>query len=410
MNVFAHWWNAEVDAERAKRAAWLPATIVAVLFVYIWTELLFLSPDERFLSLPEALSFDPADGWWPAVWVAALVVTFSVRMSVSVIGYFVAADEFDRGLFLRNLLVYAPAAGLHILIIVAGAAVVFALGTLASALGFGDTTNLYGVLIAWIDRSVPTLVHLPAMPWALLLAWTLYSFTSWFVHWLGHVSRLLWHVCHAPHHMPDFLHPLGAPLAFGFGFLVWIPRTLCTAMLAKLFTAEPLVFEAAVVALLGYSFEIFNHSSVHYDLVRRNRLLRFVTALFGGHGAYHYVHHSSAREHQMANLGGGVFLLWDRVFGTFVEPPRERPAIGLTGNPEIHLNALRVVFGGVARIAFELRANPSWRTRFLILFGPIDYMPPVTRDYVKKPPVAAVEAVVSDPEGMMPTAAFGRSA
>lgn len=378
-------WNVEVDAERAGRARWVPATITICVTLYIATELLLLPPDPSFLSLATFRSLGEVHGWQPAVWMVALIVTFVVRLRVSVVGYFIGGDPADRRIFRQNLMVYAPAAGLHLLIIVLGLGVVTLFGLGASAFGIIGAGGFYGAIVTWIDHHVPTLVELPAMPWALLFGWTLYSFTSWFVHWLGHRSRFLWHVCHAPHHMPEFLHPLGVPLGFGFDFLVWLPRTLCTAILTKLFATEPLLFESGIVALLAYCLEIFNHSSAHYDTARRSPALHFLANLFGGHGAYHYLHHSSAREHQMANLGGGAFLLWDRLFGTFAEPPLERPVIGLTGNPEIYLNPLRVVFGGLARIAYEWRANSSWRTRLLILFGPIEYMPPLTRDFVKKP-------------------------
>jgi hypothetical protein len=104
----------------------------------------------------------------------------------------------------------------------------------------------------------------------------------------------------------------------------------------------------------------------------------------GGHGAYHYLHHSSALEHQMVNLGGGIALLWDHVFGTFREPPLNAPAVGWTNNPEIYHNPLRVIFGGPARILYELRHNRGIALRLRVLFGPVDWNPPQTKDYLKK--------------------------
>ncbi len=377
-------WSAEVDATRAARARWLPPAVVACVVVYIFVELLLVPPSDEFATLADLRML----GTMPLAWIALVAVTFAVRLAVSVVGYFVHAERVDRVRLRRNLMVYAPAAGIQVLLAAAVAAVATTLWPAVELAG------VLHVLEEAVDRWVPTLVELPAMPWAIFLGWTLYSFTAYFVHWLGHRSRLLWHVCHAPHHLPDYLHPLGAPLAFGFDFLVWIPRVACATLAAKLFASEPLVLEVGLLALCAYCFEIFNHSSVHYELCQRNRLLRFATSLFGGHGAYHYVHHSSAREHQVANLGGGAFLMWDRLLGTFVEPPRERPAIGWTGDPAIRLNPLRVVFGGAARIAYELRHNPGLAERLRIVFGPIDYMPPRTRDFVTKPPAPAQPATL----------------
>ena len=369
-------WDAEVDPARAVAARWLAPVALVVLVLYVLAELLVTEPIGDLLTLAELQAGGPLAPWQMAVWAGLLLLTFATRVAVATVGYFVAADGLDQARFRGNLLLYLPAAGIQV------AALVLVAGLAAGLAGLG--IHPIADVVAWLDRCVPTLVEVPAMPWALLLGWTLYSFTGYFLHWLGHASRLLWHVCHAPHHMPEFLHPLGAPLAFGFGFLLWIPQALCVFVLTRLFATEPLLFEAGVVALVAYNLEIFNHSTVHYDFCRRNRVLHFLAMFFGGHGAWHYVHHSAAHEHQTANLGGGLFLLWDRVFGTFVEPPRERPAVGLTGQPELYRNPLRVVFGGIARIVYEWRANKDLRTRFLILFGPIDYMPPRTREYVKK--------------------------
>lgn len=384
-------WDFDVTPERAARQRHLSWVLLGVMLVYLPLELLLLSPSPEFLTLPELAQLQSAPGPanispnLPYFFAAMVAVTFGMRLSVALHGYLWSVDAQAWHRFSRNFLVYAPAAGIHVLI---GLLVALLAGGLGGNDAFAGSVRGLETLI---QRYVPTLIELPALPWALLLGWTLYSFTDYFIHYLGHVSRLLWHVCHAPHHMPDWLHPVGAPLAFGFSFLVWVPRAVTTATLTKLFTTEPMVGAVGLLTLFAYCFEIFNHSSRHYDLCRRNPLLRFLTALCGGHGAYHYVHHSAAKEHQMANLGGGMFLLWDRVCGTYVEPPLARPAIGLTGSPQLHMNPLRVVFGGVARLVYEWRHNRDWRTRFRIVFGGITYMPPKTIDFVKRQPYQPVE-------------------
>jgi sterol desaturase/sphingolipid hydroxylase (fatty acid hydroxylase superfamily) len=217
-----------------------------------------------------------------------------------------------------------------------------------------------------------------------VLAVTLYSFLNYFEHWLSHKNRFLWHVVHGPHHLPDLLHPIGAPLAYSFDIFFIPIRVVMGAALTKLVYAEPMLLESALFALASYCFEIFNHSTAHYKLSARSGILRFFSKLAGGHGAYHYLHHSSAERHQMTNLGAGLWMIWDRLFGTFEEPPLETPAVGWTGNPELHHNPLRVVFGGPARIWYEWRHNRGFSTRMKIFFGSVFWNPPVTTDYLKK--------------------------
>lgn len=366
--------------------------------VYVVTELLFLSPSPDFLTWSEFKEYfghnSPTEGAlaesgniFPFIWAGLLLFTFCTRMYVSIFGYFVRSKVKDTGLFYRNMLVYTSAGIMSILLLIL---MLLAAGLLFRAMGFSFSDGFAFLqkaelhLTENIKDNVPTLLVVKSKGLALLLALTVYSLTGYFIHWLTHVSRFLWHVVHAPHHLPDFLHPIGNPLAFTFDFFLLIPKVVLSAVLTKLVYSEPLVLEMAIFALLGYNLEIFNHATVHYEFVRNNRVLHFLSQLFGGNGAYHYVHHSSAKEHQMANMGGGAFLIWDRVFGTFTEPPVVPPAIGWTDDPEIHMNPFRVIFGGPARILYELQMNKDWRSRFLILFGPINYQPKITIDYIKK--------------------------
>lgn len=74
------------------------------------------------------------------------------------------------------------------------------------------------------------------------------------------------------------------------------------------------------------------------------------------------------------------FLFWDRVFGTYRIPPAVKPPVGLTNNPEIRLNPFAIVISGWQQIAYELRMNKDWLTRFKIIFG--DIYSPVTKDFL----------------------------
>jgi sterol desaturase/sphingolipid hydroxylase (fatty acid hydroxylase superfamily) len=387
MQFFQRLWNFEITPARAAKVTWVPMVIMLLLPVYIVAELLFLSPTSDFLTWHEFKEYfgnsfsteatsAESNTVFPFIWAGLLLLTFCTRMYVSVYGYFVRSKVTDTGLFYRNLLVYTSAGMMTILIVIfmlLGAGFIYqALGfSFSDGFAFLEKTEQH--LAAGIKRIIPTLFVVKWKWLAILLALSVYSLTGYFLHWLTHVSRFMWHVVHAPHHLPDFLHPLGTPLGNTFDFFLLIPKVVLSAVLTQLFYTEPLVLEMAILALLGYNFEIFNHATVHYELVRKNRVLYFLSQFFGGNGAYHYLHHSSAKELQMANLGGGVFLMWDRLFGTYTEPPVHAPAIGWTNNPDTYMNPFRVLFGGPARIMYELKMNKDWKSRFLILFGSINY-------------------------------------
>jgi sterol desaturase/sphingolipid hydroxylase (fatty acid hydroxylase superfamily) len=391
-------WNFEITSAGAAKVTWLPIAIILLVPAYIVAELLLLSPNPDFLTWSEFKAYfghrfttegslAASGDMFPFIWAGLLLLTFCTRMYVSIYGYFVRSKVTDTGMFYRNLLVYTSTGMMSILI---GILMLLAGGIIYQALGFSFSDGFAFLekteqhLADSIKHTIPTLFVVKWKWLAILLALSVYSLTGYFLHWLTHVSRFLWHVVHAPHHLPDFLHPLGTPLGYTFDFFLLLPKVVLSAVLTKLFYSEPLVLEMAILALLGYNLEIFNHATVHYELVRKNRVLNFLSQFFGGNGAYHYFHHSSAKENQMANLGGGVFLMWDRLFGTFTEPPVQPPAIGWTNNPDTYMNPFRVLFGGPARILYELKMNKDWKSRFLILFGPINYEPEVTINYIKK--------------------------
>jgi sterol desaturase/sphingolipid hydroxylase (fatty acid hydroxylase superfamily) len=400
-------WNFEIDEENAGKLTFVPAVIIFATIIYILVELLFMAPDSNLINLsqfsafanqeiPVNNSFSFTSEYFPIAWIALIGFTFSFRLFISVHGYFFNSKVENKGLFYRNLLVYASSGLLTIifslLILVAAGLIYLALGYNFSD-GMQFLSSIEHNISGWINLYIPTLIKIPYKIPVLIVAFSLYSLTAYFLHWLTHVSRFMWHVVHAPHHLPDYLHPLGAPLAYTFDFFLLLPKVLSAGIITKLFYTEPLILETALLALFFYNFEIFNHSAVHYKLARKNKFIHFMSQLTGGGGAYHFLHHSTAQEHQMANIGGGLFMIWDRLFGTFVEPSETRPTTGWTNGPATHMNPLRVILGGPAKILYELKHNKNWKTRLLIIFGNIEYVPPCTKEFIKKSACTDYESI-----------------
>lgn len=393
--LFRRIWNKEINSTQAMSKPWLWVLFVLAIVFYPIGELLLFPPASDFITPAEygAATASATVSWgfirlhFYEIWLGLLITVILFRIFIQIRGFQKGFQSSDRGIMMRNFAVYFPSVSIgiaiKILLTLLVALVWFASGHSFSE-GMLAIENAGLSLGTWIQNHIPTLVNVNSKILALAIALTLFGLTNYFIHWLTHTSRLLWHVVHAPHHMPDYLNPVASPVANFLDILILVPGVILQSILAKLFYAEPLILEIGLITLFAYAFEIFNHTTVFYRLCAQNPILKFITNFLGGHGAYHYVHHSSAKEHQKANLGGGLFLMWDRVFGTFADPPKELPAIGLTGNPEIRMNPLRIMFGGIARIIFELKMNRGLRERVLILFGGIHYMPPVTREFVKK--------------------------
>jgi sterol desaturase/sphingolipid hydroxylase (fatty acid hydroxylase superfamily) len=135
---------------------------------------------------------------------------------------------------------------------------------------------------------------------------------------------------------------------------------------------------------LAFGFNLIYQFFVHTELV--GKLWRPVELVFNT-PSHHRVHHGSDPEYLDKNYGG-ILIVWDRLFGTFVEEQR-RPRYGLT-KPVGTYHLLRLQYGDYAQILRDVRAADRWRDRLGHLFGPPGWAPAGSAQ--RHEPVAAVPA------------------
>jgi sterol desaturase/sphingolipid hydroxylase (fatty acid hydroxylase superfamily) len=80
----------------------------------------------------------------------------------------------------------------------------------------------------------------------------------------------------------------------------------------------------------------------------------------------HRVHHGKNTAFIDKNYGS-MFIIWDRIFGTYVEPG-EVPVYGVT-QPINSQNPAYLVFHEYIDIARDLWHSKTWKDRRKILFG-----------------------------------------
>ena len=236
----------------------------------------------------------------------------------------------------------------------------------------------YNALIA----RVPTLVDLNG-PMALLLACLIGDFCFYWSHRLCHNIRFFWNVGHSNHHRNRNLTQLTFSIDPHSHFVNanggQVFALLLMPLLMKLFSLD---FANAGWALLVMAlFDILtgpSHSTTLYYLELRFRALRVLRYVFVTAGV-HTVHHSREPRHDIA---GGCnfaarFTLWDRLFGTYAEPPDYIPESGLfSDTTDFCVNPVRYIFHPPLRMLTELRLNKlaTWPR---ILFCSPSYEPPV---------------------------------
>jgi sterol desaturase/sphingolipid hydroxylase (fatty acid hydroxylase superfamily) len=157
------------------------------------------------------------------------------------------------------------------------------------------------------------IVQLPSSWWMWLIAFVFYDFCYYWNHRLGHEMNILW-AAHVVHHSSEEYNLTTALRQSGSSFLSWI-FYLPMAILGF----EPLVL--ITVGSLNLIYQFWVHTR-HIPKLGWYEWV-FVTP------SNHRVHHAQNQIYIDRNYGG-VFILWDRIFGSFQEEiDEEKPIYGI---------------------------------------------------------------------------------
>ncbi len=173
----------------------------------------------------------------------------------------------------------------------------------------------------------PNIAHWP-LALRVVLYFILADFGHYWVHRLTH-TRYFWRV-HRWHHTPTYMYWLGGvrttipeyvmvntPYVLAYSFLYLSPWWMGTAV--------------AVTSILQNDW-------MHMNVSWRSKRLEwiFVTP------RYHHVHHSDNPQYYMTNMGS-LLTVWDRLFGTYVDPDKVGTALSFGTGEKV--NPVRVVLG-----------------------------------------------------------------
>ncbi len=390
------YWNIEYGEVKPSYLGIIAVAIVLIAVVYVSAEVLFgVHPESAPFNLTHVWTFFTKGGdlpsgssslkpWFPQLWVGLAMLCVAIRITVIIASYIQSKKVLGEQAFAHYFVTYFSS---FVIATIASFALLFGIAGILTLSGYqlANTNIAQDVFLGiegWTKSHIPSLFNVKSYWLALGITISVASLPLYFVHWLSHQSRFVWYVFHRCHHCPEFLHPLAAPPAFAFEFLLALPFGLVALIVSKLVYAEPLVMELSLYFLLGYWLEIFNHSIVHYPFAHKNFIVRHLSHFYGDRGVYHLMHHSAKDGDQVINVGAGPFMMWDRLFGTYRAPYDEAPPLGLTNTPPISHNPFRIIFSGIVQIGYELRMNKSWRVRFKIIFGSIYYKPPITKEFL----------------------------
>lgn len=174
--------------------------------------------------------------------------------------------------------------------------------------------------IDWLNANEIGLLYLVEMPFwiKLFVAVVLYDFTTYWIHRASHKIPLLWRL-HRVHHSDTTMdasttcrfHPLELILIYQTGNI----------LTAGLFGTD--LTSMAVYYFILYIFFFLEHSNLNYPTWLNHSLgLIFVMPY------HHRIHHQQEQFYTDSNFAD-IFIVWDRIFGTFKLMPVEQMKYGL---------------------------------------------------------------------------------
>ena len=204
--------------------------------------------------------------------------------------------------------------------------------------------------------------------WALAIV--LWDFCYYWNHRLGHEISVLW-AAHAVHHQSEEYNLSTAlrqtSTGFLFSWVFYVPLFILGFPIEVLVTANA----------INLIYQFWVHTRFVDKLGVLDRIL--VTP------SNHRVHHAQNDQYIDKNYGG-IFILWDRLFGTFQEELDEEPVVFGVRKPLASWNPFWANVQVYHYLWFDAARTRRWRDKLGIWFRRTGWRPEdVERQWPKKP-------------------------
>ncbi len=255
-----------------------------------------------------------------------------------------------------------------------------------NSIGLGVISQIVGVfskllslgIYAWCVEHLALFTLPENSLWVWAGALLLYDFCYYWLHRCGHEVNILW-AAHVVHHQSEHYNLSTALRQTGsgafLGWLFYLPMALLGVPL-KVFV---------IVALIDLLYQFW----VHTEQIGRLGWFDRVFCSPSNHRAHHAVN-----DRYLDRNYGGVLIVWDRLFGTFVEEDdNDRPVYG-TRSPLRSWNPLWANVEVYVRTAQDAWHAKRWRDKLLVWLKPPGWRP------------ADVAARFPKPDFVMPSERF----
>ncbi len=206
------------------------------------------------------------------------------------------------------------------------------------------TVGIYVVAFTYLSIAELSSSSMWVWVWVWVAGFIIYDFCYYWNHRLGHEINILW-AAHSVHHQSEEYNLTTAlrqtSTGFIFGWVFYLPMAVIGI--------PPVVFLTVGAMNLLYQFWVHTRHIPKLGIVE----WIFITP------SNHRVHHAQNQRYIDKNYGG-VFIVWDRLFGTFTEESDEEKIIYGVRKPLASWNPLWANIQHYSQLFNDARRTEKW--------------------------------------------------
>ena len=195
-------------------------------------------------------------------------------------------------------------------------------------------------------------------PLVWIFAFVVYDFFYYWFHRMSHERQLFW-ASHVAHHQSEDYNLSTALRQTGTGaFVTWV-------FFIPVFLIGVPSYVFISVASVNLIYQFWVHSEHIPKLGWYEKF--FITP------SNHRVHHAQNENYIDKNYGG-VFIIWDRMFGTYKEEDHETPIYGIRGK----INTFNPIWANLhiyVKMINDIWHAQSWKEKFFVPFARTGWQP-----------------------------------
>lgn len=226
----------------------------------------------------------------------------------------------------------------------------------------------------WLYSKI-AIFHLEATVWAYLIGFIAIDFYGYWTHRLSHQVNFLWNQ-HAIHHSSE-----------EFNLACALRQSISSFV--KLFTflliPAALLGVPPVVIAITLPIQLFMQFWYHTRHIKKLGFLEKILVT----PSHHRVHHAINPEYMDKNHSQ-IFIIWDKLFGTFQEELESVPAVFGITRPAQTWNPIRINFQHLGLMISDAWRAEKWEDKFTIWFKPTGWRP---ENFEEKYPVDKIKNV-----------------